>query len=61
MVNHVQRFRLGITLIVLGLPLAVVEDLRWTRNGGLLPGLLALLGVAVVIYGAMLLKHKRSA
>ncbi|WP_407540267.1 hypothetical protein Q0M94_02385 [Deinococcus radiomollis] len=60
MVNHAQRFRLGITLIVLGLPLALIADLRWVKHGGLPTGLLALLGLALVVYGGTLLRHKRS-
>ena len=60
MVNHKRRFQIGITLIVLGLPLALIADLRWVKHGGLPAGLLALLGVVMLVYGAMQLTHKRS-
>ena len=60
MVNHKQRFQVGITLIVIGLPLALIADLRWVKHGGVAAGLLALLGLALVVYGATLLRHKRS-
>ncbi|WP_407541198.1 hypothetical protein Q0M94_07385 [Deinococcus radiomollis] len=60
MVNHTQRFRLGITLIVFGLILALVAASFWEQHGGLLTGLLALLGMAALAYGVRLLRHKRS-
>ncbi|WP_407569923.1 hypothetical protein [Deinococcus altitudinis] len=59
-VNHAQRFRLGVTLFVLGLILAVVEGVLWTLEGGLPYALLTLLGTAVLVYGLRLLRHKRS-
>ncbi len=60
MVNHVLRFRLGITFIVLAVILAVVEGVRWIQEGGFLSGLLSLLGLALVLPGVLLLRHKRS-
>jgi len=60
MVNHVQRFRLGVTLSVLGLILALIEGILWTMEGGWPDGIQTLLSVAVLVYGLQLLKHKRS-
>lgn len=60
MVNHVLRFRLGVTLIVLGLIQMVVEGVRWIQEVGFMPGLLVFLGLAMVVPGLVLLQHKRS-
>ncbi|MGY2892544.1 hypothetical protein [Deinococcus sp. UYEF24] len=60
MVNHMQRFRLGVTLGLLGLILALIEGVIWTLEGGWPSGLQTLLGLAVLGYGVRLLRHKRS-
>jgi membrane-bound ClpP family serine protease len=59
-VNHTQRFRLGVILVVLGLILTFVEGWSWVKHGGLPYGLLTLLGIAMLAYGVTLLRHKRS-
>jgi len=59
-VNHVHRFRLGVTLSVLGLILALIEGILWTLEGGWSDGIQTLLGVAVLVYGLQFLRHKRS-
>ncbi|WP_456828760.1 hypothetical protein [Deinococcus sp. UYEF24] len=54
-----RRFRLGVTLAVLGLVLTLVEGLYWIWDGGLRFGLQTLLGIAVTLYGVRLLRQKR--
>ncbi|WP_407538926.1 hypothetical protein Q0M94_12165 [Deinococcus radiomollis] len=61
MVNHRQRFWMGITLILLGLVLTFVAGDIWILRDGLPYGLLTLLGVGLLATGALLLlRHKRS-
>ena len=60
MVNHTQRFRLGVTLAALGLALTFVEGWAWVQHGGLHSGLLTVLGMAVLAFSAPLLRHRRS-
>ncbi|MGY2892799.1 hypothetical protein [Deinococcus sp. UYEF24] len=60
MVNHVQRFRLGVTLLMLGLTVTVIGGGFWVQHGGLQYGLPTLLGIVLLAYGGRLLRHKRS-
>ena len=58
--NASERSRLGVLLILVALIDTVFEWHLWTHAGGIIMGILVLSRLALLMYGAQLLRHRRS-